>query len=480
MTTASPTTDATLVTRRITRLDTSSSNPPGNDGRWTISRLTVYVVLLSGLALGLLTWLLAVGRADVPAMETALVALVAALAERSRVRLTANSEISISLVPIVFAAVSLGPVPAALVGAAAMLGDFRRPLMRWAVYSASGAITGTVASLAAGLAGGGIDSRTGAIALSTMVAAFVAQTADLGFAMLTLAVRGTGRPQTLLRTVGPIMPLAGILAVALVAPLSLGYEAATPWVLVFFLVPVVALQRVFSMYRSQRDLAISLATAVEQQRRSNVSFASALVATLEARDKYTAGHSSAVAIYARDIAEALRLTEDETTLAHLAGLVHDIGKIGLPAAILDKPGPLTTTERAEIERHPIIGEQILSNISTYARIALIVRHHHERVDGLGYPDGVRGEEIPMLARIICVADAYNAMTSDRPYRNAMDSSVAIERLIQGAGTQFDEVVVTAFDAILRRESEQYRKGLLNQISVDLSAEFEAMSHRLAA
>src|SRR6185437_17138618 len=143
---------------------------------------------------------------------------------------------------------------------------------------------------------------------------------------------------------------------------------------------------------------------------------------------------------------------------HLCGLVHDIGKIGLPAGLLEKPGALTLDERREMQRHSEIGERILSKVETYAEIASVVRHHHERVDGQGYPDGICGGEIPLLARIIAVADAYNAMTSDRPYRDAMPTQVARLRLAQAVETQFDTAVVAAFEAILAGATEEYRRA----------------------
>jgi HD-GYP domain-containing protein (c-di-GMP phosphodiesterase class II) len=153
------------------------------------------------------------------------------------------------------------------------------------------------------------------------------------------------------------------------------------------------------------------------------------------------------------------LSEDEQRLAHLCGLVHDIGKVGLPPGLLDKPGPLTLEERREMEKHSEIGERILANVEDYAEIAMIVRHHHERVDGEGYPDRLNGDEIPLISRILAVADAYNAMTSDRPYRDAMPSRVARLRLAQAADSQFDTSVVAALEAILAGASEAYRSGV---------------------
>jgi HD-GYP domain-containing protein (c-di-GMP phosphodiesterase class II) len=152
------------------------------------------------------------------------------------------------------------------------------------------------------------------------------------------------------------------------------------------------------------------------------------------------------------------LSEREQELAHLCGLVHDVGKIGLPVGLLEKPGALSLEERREMERHSEIGEDILRNVDDYSEIAAIVRHHHERVDGTGYPDRLAEDEIPLLARIIAVADAYNAMTSDRPYRDAMPSRVARLRLAQAVESQFDTSVVAAFEAILAAASEAYRVG----------------------
>src|SRR5207237_10305016 len=180
-----------------------------------------------------------------------------------------------------------------------------------------------------------------------------------------------------------------------------------------FFLPALAAQRLFALYQERRRLADELVGANSTLERANLSFASALVATLDARDRYTAGHSAAVAIYAQDIAARMGLSDAERRLAYLCGLVHDIGKIGLHAGLLEKPGALTLEERREMQTHSEIGERILRNVDTYEEIAAVVRHHHERVDGGGYPDGLSHESIPLLSRIIAVADAYNAMTSDR-------------------------------------------------------------------
>jgi putative nucleotidyltransferase with HDIG domain len=226
-----------------------------------------------------------------------------------------------------------------------------------------------------------------------------------------------------------------------------------------FFAPALAAQRLFVLYQAQLQLTDDLTEVNARLERANLSFASALVATLDARDQYTAGHSAAVAIYSRDIAERMGLSEAEQDLAHVCGLVHDIGKIGLAPGLLEKEGPLTLDERRQMQEHSAIGERILAKVEDYADIARVVRHHHERVDGQGYPDGLVADEIPLLARIVAVADAYNAMTSDRPYREAMPSRVARLRLAQAVESQFDTSVVAAFEAILTGAAEAYRCGL---------------------
>ena len=254
----------------------------------------------------------------------------------------------------------------------------------------------------------------------------------------------------------PIALAATSLYTPIVAALSVAYVEVSPWALALFFIPALAAQRLFALYQDQRRLTVDLVDANVALERANLGFASALVATLDARDRYTAGHSAAVAIYARDIAVRMGLSSEQLQLAHVAGLVHDIGKIGLHAGLVEKPGALTLEERREMQRHSEIGERILANVATYAEIAAIVRHHHERVDGGGYPDGMSGDDIPLISRIIAVADAYNAMTSDRPYRDAMPSQVARLRLAQAVETQFDTSVVAAFEAILATSDENYR------------------------
>lgn len=171
-----------------------------------------------------------------------------------------------------------------------------------------------------------------------------------------------------------------------------------------------------------------------------------LVNALDVRDMATAHHSSRVAENAVMIARALGLDEAAVNEVQVAGFLHDVGKIGIRDDLLSKEGPLTEEEREMMQRHPVFGYDILDPVSIPEEIKLAVRHSHERWDGRGYPDGLAGERVPLAARIIAVADAYEALTTERPYRPAQSPRNAVEEILRSAGTQFDPKVV---DAALR-------------------------------
>jgi diguanylate cyclase (GGDEF)-like protein/putative nucleotidyltransferase with HDIG domain len=174
----------------------------------------------------------------------------------------------------------------------------------------------------------------------------------------------------------------------------------------------------------------------------------ALASALLARDRYTGEHSETVVAMADGVARALGLDREGIENVRAAALLHDIGKVGIPDAILNKPGPLTPEERAVMAEHPVIGESILRAIPGMGQIARIVRHEHENWDGTGYPDGISADRIPIGSRIILACDAFHAMTSDRPYRSAMSRTSAIEELRRCAGTQFDPSVTEALIGLL--------------------------------
>jgi len=376
--------------------------------------------------------------------------LVTAVTERQGVRLAKNVETSVAFLPLVFTAVAFGPLTALVVAVAANALDFRRPYLRWAIYiPVRGLTSGCMGLLAVQLVSG--RPSFAAATLATLVAGLTNVVVDGLLNISTLLVRRSAPVMDYVRSVGPLALLSLPLYVPLVGLMVYGYAHYSFWTAAMFLGPTLALQRVVHLYQRQRDVSLELVDANARLEAANLSFAAALVTTLDARDRYTAGHSEAVATYARVIAERLGLPEEDQQLAFLCGLVHDVGKIGLPPGLLEKPGPLTLDERHQMEQHATIGERILANVDDYKEIAQVVRHHHERIDGNGYPDGLSGEEIPILSRIIAVADAFDAMTSDRPYRDSMPQRTARLRLAQAAGTQFDPTIVLALESVLARD-----------------------------
>jgi len=178
----------------------------------------------------------------------------------------------------------------------------------------------------------------------------------------------------------------------------------------------------------------------------------ALATAVDAKSRWTAGHSHRVTHYALLLAQGIGLVGAELEQVRLSGLMHDIGKIGVPDAILDKPDRLTDDEWAVMQRHPVIGYEILKGIRQFHGPILDgVLYHHERVDGKGYPFGLKGDEIPFMGRLLAVADGFDAMTSDRPYRAGMPKERALQILAENAGTQWDKELALTFVAIMRGE-----------------------------
>jgi GAF domain-containing protein len=208
-------------------------------------------------------------------------------------------------------------------------------------------------------------------------------------------------------------------------------------------------QQLLQTLASQAAIAIENARLFENAQQTYFDTIRSLAQALEARDAYTRGHSERVTMYSLSVARALEVPDERLKLIEHAGLLHDIGKIGISDTILNKPGALDADDRRIIESHPSFGDAILGPLKFLDEVQGLVLHHHERYDGSGYPGGLAGDQIPLEARIIAVADAFDAMTSDRPYRKALSLDEAITELLSGSGSQFDPAVVEAFVGLLR-------------------------------
>ena len=219
--------------------------------------------------------------------------------------------------------------------------------------------------------------------------------------------------------------------------------------------------RLVQTVADQVGAALRSATLYQQLDSAYIGTVQALASALEAKDNYTADHSRAVVDRAHAVGVRLGMSEPELRTLRFAAIFHDIGKVAVQDDVLAKRGPLSSSERTAIESHTVVGEQILSSVDFLSEVLPLIRHEHERWDGGGYPDGLAGESIPLGSRIVLACDAYDAMTSDRPYRAAMTDSQARAELLAGAGRQFDERVIAALLQVLdegRRGSARHEPG----------------------
>jgi HD-GYP domain-containing protein (c-di-GMP phosphodiesterase class II) len=210
----------------------------------------------------------------------------------------------------------------------------------------------------------------------------------------------------------------------------------------------------FSALGNQIAIAVENASLYGDLDRLFLSSIRAIVEAVDAKDPYTRGHSGRVVEYALYIGHATTRNKDKLKEIEISAILHDVGKIGIPDKILGKPGRLTRREQKYMERHPEFSAAIVEPIELLKKLMKNILHHHERVDGTGYPDGLKGRKIPLVARIICIADAFDAMTTDRPYRRRKSARVALRELKRHSGTQFDTRLVNIF-------INQFRKNNLS-------------------
>ena len=261
----------------------------------------------------------------------------------------------------------------------------------------------------------------GALINTSIISGYLSFNSDSKFAETWISnIKGTFPSSLAVGTIGIIIALAYI---------GYGYGAV-----ILFFGPLLLARYSFKLYIEMRNLYLSTIQALNK--------------TVEAKDPYTSGHANRVEKFAVDLAKAYHLPFESIQNLKTASILHDIGKIGIHDSILNKASRLTQEEYQEIMRHPAIGAEIISKVDFLNDITTIVKHHHERYDGKGYPDGLAGDEIPIEAAILTIADSYDAMTSDRPYRRAMLPEEALSELRKNAGTQFHPDLVKMFVSIM--------------------------------
>jgi putative nucleotidyltransferase with HDIG domain len=211
--------------------------------------------------------------------------------------------------------------------------------------------------------------------------------------------------------------------------------------------------KLLTLFSAHASLCFESRRACARLKSINGEIVFSLVNAVEAKDTYTRGHSDRVSRYAAKLAGALGIRSEDVELVRTAGMLHDIGKIGVPDSILNKPGPLTDGELPLMRQHPVIARTILDKVESLGAVLPVVYHHHERFDGSGYPDGLKGKDIPYLARLISVVDGFEAMTSDRAYHRARSMHEAKDILTYGSGSQWDPELVQAWIAVLDRPGE---------------------------
>jgi putative nucleotidyltransferase with HDIG domain len=288
-------------------------------------------------------------------------------------------------------------------------------------------------------------------------------------ATYTWYIEGHRISDTARRALFPLLTselVAALMAVG-VAEVTANYGA---FALGVFGVLLLAFQRLVSALLTSEERAEDLERRTEQLATLQMGLLSAMLRTLDLRDRMTARHSAAVARYAREIARAAGLSESDQELAHTVGLLHDIGKFVFPDSVLKGDRKLTDDEWELVKMHPFHGAQVLSQIEGYGPVANIVLAHHERIDGTGYPNGMRGEEIPLIARIISVADTYDVMTARDSYRTPVTSQTAIAELRRVSGSQLDGRFVEIFVGILQQNDLRYRHGEDADFETELALE----------
>ena len=406
--------------------------------------------------------------------DAVVLAVLAVVAEEMAVEVTARMTLTAGNLPILLAVMYTGRMPGLLVALVVGLwGAWRESSKSVVAYNAANHVLSAflaVLAFEALVAAFGISLTT--VSMGLLLAGAVAAVTFEGANILVVSIGMVVKYGRHLRAfwreeMPPFVRSVGILLLLGLAVAALFAQAGIVAVALLF-IPLLASQYMFKLLVRERQHLATQKELSDQYLEMNIGLAAAMVVLLDSKDEYTAQHSAAVAMYCRDIAIALRLPDEDAEALHLAGLLHDLGKVGVPDAVLRKTASLDEEEWDFIREHPEKGAEVLSHLANYQDVADIVRYHHERLDGSGYPSGIGGDSIPELSKILAVADSYHAMTSDRPYRSARSSFEALKELRALAGTTLDAAYIEALARVLRDKDLAYRDGS----STDFMGEYE--------
>ncbi len=401
--------------------------------------------------------------------------LVSSIASDLRaVEITAHRvKASGSFLAVVTAVVLLGATAGAVIGVTTILTSWfsvRYPrnylLVNVVVYATFPIVTGAAFHAVAESLGLGLgDASFYLLVLALFVVALALD--FIAIAAYTALVEGSSFIADLRTSFIPLIP-SELAAALLVLGITFGYNELGLPVVALFAIALLVFQYLVGELLVSQERADELERRAKQLAGFQVALLGALLRTLDLRDRMTARHSAAVARYSRELAETAGLSAQEQELAHTAGLLHDIGKFVLPDQILKMRGRLSPEDWDQIRRHPYEGARIVSQIDGYQPVGDIIMAHHERIDGLGYPRGLTGEQIPLIARILAVADTYDAMTARDSYGTPKSSFEAIAELRRVSGTQLDGNMVELFVAMLSDKDLAYRHGEDADFEAELS------------
>jgi putative nucleotidyltransferase with HDIG domain len=379
----------------------------------------------------------------------AVLTVSAVIAELLAARYSSQLTVSAAFVAAMLAVGFLGPGPAFVIPAASYVAAWIVDRYRWRALLISIAGSSTPALLVA-VAFQAIDPEQPGLAFVLLLAGAAAVTMALNFLIVPLLVAlldGTSLSANLLSMKALVAPVA--INIAVVAVIAEIYAELGLTALVFVLLNVIA-------FTYMTRLVITARERTRQYANLSWGVLSGLIRTLDERDSRAARHCAAVAAFSRDIARHVRMSKGDQEFAHTAGLLHDIGKFVLSDRVMERGGQLEESDWRGIRRHPDIGAELLRDIGVYGPVAEIVRAHHERMDGRGYPRGLKGEEIPVIARIVAVAEVYDTLTAPDTYRTPMNSFEALNELRRVAGSQLDPVYVEALADLLSGRGTDYR------------------------